>query len=217
MGPLSLYARLFTLYTTAMYTNIEPAVGISAVNEWLKTTPNLPKDFPSKLVLEALEIIMKIKVFQFDDTFWHQDTGKATGTPYVCSYSTLSHVLHELKRVVPLFQQSMTYLKRWIKDMLGIWTGKDDKEWLRFKTALNGFGKLNWITSKHTKGVIFLDLRISINIDGKIETKTYVKSMNLNLYIPGIPALPDGCLWGTIFGNALRYWQQKPTSKTSQH
>jgi hypothetical protein len=87
--------------------------------------------------------------------------------------------------------------------MLGIWVGTEEKEWVRFKKSINGFGKLTWITSNRSTEVIFLDLRIRINQQGYIETTTYKKPMNLHLYIPGLSAHPEGCLKGTIFGNAI--------------
>jgi hypothetical protein len=38
--------------------------------------------------------------------------------------------------------------------MLAVWVEKDEKdekEWVRFKNALNGLGKLKWINSERTK------------------------------------------------------------------
>jgi hypothetical protein len=93
--------------------------------------------------------------------------------------------------------------------MMGIWTGGDEQEWVRFKAALDGFGNPKRITSERTKQVIFLDLHISINKAGKIEIKNYMKPMTLHLYSHGLYAHPNGCLIGTIFGKPLRYWQQK--------
>jgi hypothetical protein len=55
------------------------------------------------------------------------------GTPCACSYATLSYDLHELRNVLPLFVDSIGYLKRFIDDMLGIWVGAEEKEWVRFK------------------------------------------------------------------------------------
>jgi hypothetical protein len=92
--------------------------------------------------------------------------------------------------------------------MLGMWVGTEENEWVRFKKSLNGFDKLNWVTSKCSTEVIFLDLRITINLQGYTEMKIYQKPMNLHLYIPGLSAHPEGCLKGTIFGNAIRYWHQ---------
>jgi hypothetical protein len=208
MGPLPPHARLFTSDATAMYTNIEPNVGITAIKDWIATTKSLPDNFPTNLVLEALEIVMNRNIFQFDDTYWRQFVGTAMGTPCACSYATLSYALHELRNVLPLFIDSIGYLKRFIDDMLGIWVGTEEKEWVRFKKSLNGFGKLTWITSNRSTEVVFLDLRIRISPRGYIETTTYKKPMNLHLYIPGLSAHPEGCLKGTIFGNTIRYWNQ---------
>jgi hypothetical protein len=130
------------------------------------------------------------------------------GTPCACSYATLSYAFHELHKVLPLFVNNLSYFKRFIDDMMGIWTGQTEEEWIIFKNSLNGFGKLTWITSERTKEVIFLDLRISMNDEGYIETTTYQKDLSLHLYIPGLSAHPDGCLKGTIFRNAIRYWHQ---------
>jgi hypothetical protein len=59
MGPLPKNTRLFTSNAIAMYMNIEPAVGISAVKAWLSEFENeLPKGFPTHLVIEALELVM---------------------------------------------------------------------------------------------------------------------------------------------------------------
>jgi hypothetical protein len=130
------------------------------------------------------------------------------GTPCAWSYATLSYAIHDLLQVLPLFTKSLGFLKRFIDDMLGVWTGKEEKEWVSFKKALNGLGKLKWITSDRTREVIFLDLKISISSKGYIETTTYQKSQNLHLYIPGLSTHPNGCLKGTIFGNTIRYWNQ---------
>jgi hypothetical protein len=73
------------------------------------------------------------------------------GTQCACSYATPSYAIHELLQVLLLFTAILTFLKRFIDDMLGVWTEKEEKEWASFKNALNGFGKLKWITSERTK------------------------------------------------------------------
>jgi hypothetical protein len=151
---------------------------------------------------------MNRNLFQFDDTYWRQFVGTAMGTPFACSYAILSYDLYELHKVLPLFVDSIGYLKRFIDDMLVIWVGTEEKEWVRFKKALNGFGKFTWRTSNRSTEVIFLDLRIRISPQGYIETTTYKKPMNLHLYIPGLSSHPAGCLKGTIFGDATQYWNQ---------
>jgi hypothetical protein len=54
MGSLPPNARLFTADATAMYTNIEPAIGIAAVQRWLiNFESELPEKFPSAIVISA--------------------------------------------------------------------------------------------------------------------------------------------------------------------
>jgi hypothetical protein len=53
MGSLSPNAILFTADATAMYTNIEPAVGMAAVQGWLVNFESeLPEKFPSTFVIK---------------------------------------------------------------------------------------------------------------------------------------------------------------------
>jgi hypothetical protein len=70
------------------------------------------------------------------------------------------------------------------------------------------FGSLSWDVEPPARSVNFLDLTIAIEIDGSITTKTFVKLMNLHLYIPPTSAHPKGVLKSLIFGNLQRYWTQ---------
>ena len=70
------------------------------------------------------------------------------------------------------------------------------------------FGILDWEVDTPAKKVNFLDLTIQLETDGTITTRTYVKPMNLHLYIPPLSAHPLGVLKSLIFGNLQRYWIQ---------
>jgi hypothetical protein len=100
MGALPTHARMFTSNATDMYTNIEPTVGIAAVKAWRSDyDTGLPKGFPSRIVLEALELVMTRNTFQFDDTFLQQCFGTAMGTPCACVYATVAYGYHEQRHV----------------------------------------------------------------------------------------------------------------------
>ena len=66
------------------------------------------------------------------------------------------------------------------------------------------FGILEWEVEQLSQTVDFLDLTITIDADGSVATKTFVKDMNLHLYIPPRSAHPKGILKSLIFGT-LKY------------
>jgi hypothetical protein len=74
------------------------------------------------------------------------------------------------------------------------------------------FGTLDWEVDKPSHMVNFLDLTIDVTITiqptGQITTTTFVKPMNLHLYIPPKSAHPHGVLKSLIFSNLQRYWLQ---------
>jgi hypothetical protein len=70
------------------------------------------------------------------------------------------------------------------------------------------FGILPWEVNPPARETNFLDLHITINSDGTITTRTFIKPMNLHLYIPPDSAHSQGVLKSLIFGNVFRYWLQ---------
>jgi hypothetical protein len=75
-------------------------------------------------------------------------------------------------------------------------------------TTAMRFGILNWEVDSPAHTVNFLNLSISIEPNGQITTKTFIKPMNLHLYIP---PTSGGVLKSLIFGNLQRYWRQNTT------
>ena len=66
-------------------------MSLEAFQNWFRYFPNdPPAQFPTDFFLAALEIIMKLNVFSFDDTFWLQTSGTAMGTPAACNYATIA-------------------------------------------------------------------------------------------------------------------------------
>jgi hypothetical protein len=70
------------------------------------------------------------------------------------------------------------------------------------------YGILNWEVDPPAREVHFLDLTLAIQPDGTINTKTYIKPMNLHLFIPPQSAHSPGVLKSIIFGNVFRFWGQ---------
>lgn len=209
LGNLPPNAKLFTADAISMYTNIDIQHALQVFRCYFTDfADEIPDDFPTEPFLAILEIVMTSNIFQFDDTYYRQKDGAAMGTGSACMLATLYYALHERMEMLTLFNQdTLLYFKRFIDDILGIWTGTDD-EWKLFQDRLNDFGKLKWTVSDLSDTAIFLDLEISINKDRCIVTKTYEKPMNLFLYIPPTSAHPPGVLKSIIYGNLQRFWKQ---------
>ena len=174
------------------------------------------------MVIEAVRLIMTNNVFQFDDTFWLQKTGCAMGTNVACTYATIYFSYHEETELLsdapptlPFSLQPALLLHcRLIDDAFQIWDFAKlpaDLSPFNFTQQMKEmmkFGILQWDVDPPSKEVNFLDLTIRLEADGTTTTKTFVKPMNLHLYIPAHSAHNKGVLKSLIFGNMLRYWIQ---------
>ncbi len=157
---------------------------------------------------------MNNNIFTFANTYWLQLSGTAMGTPSACLYATTSFGQHENTQILPRFSQNLKYYRRYIDDILGIWVPSDayNTTWPDFIQVLNNWGHLEWIVEQPSNKTTFLDLNLELH-NGKIETSTYQKTMNLYLYIPPLSAHPPSCLKGLIFGELQRYWNQNNNDK----
>ena len=198
----------------------------------------LPSGFPTELVLAATKLIMENNVFQFGDRFWIQLICAAMGTPMACTYATIYYAIKEEEllrkyhKEFNMIDQPSHYrigniwrptkpnpaplllYSRLIDDSFQIWdTALLPPDMPLYKlvdslTTMMAFGKLEWTVEQPTREASFLDLTLTINPDGAITTRTFVKPMNLHLYIPPQSAHSKGVLKSLIFGNVFRYWSQ---------
>jgi len=204
-------AKLFSADAMSMYTNISTDVGILYIQHFIQENINkIPHDFPTELFLNVLELIMKNNIFTFGHSYWLQLSGTAMGTPAACAYATVSYGQYENSVILPKYENNLTYFKRYIDDIFGIWlpTQSDDTQtWESFKRDLNSWGSLTWVTEEPSLSTNFLDLNIKI-LDNKVQTSTFQKTSNLYLYLPPKSAHPSSCLKGLITGELKRYWSQ---------
>jgi len=77
--------------------------------------------------------------------------------------------------------------------------------------AFNSFGekgkRLEWTSTAPSMSVNFLDLDLTIE-NGYIKSRTFVKPMNLFLFIPSHSAHSPSVLKSLIHGQLRRFWQQ---------
>jgi hypothetical protein len=211
----------------SMYTNIDTTHGIHTLEAWLRLhQADLPPGFPLNMVLAATELVMTFNVFQFDDTYWLQISGTAMGTPVACTFATIYYAYHEeisyLRKYHRNHQDSrheqaaspLLLYGRLIDDTIQIWDTAKLPPHIPLHMLTQQvekdmkFGKLPWEVNPPAREVNFLDLHIAIHPDGGITTRTFIKPMNLHLYIPPESAHSPGVLKSLIFGNVFRYWLQ---------
>ena len=203
-------ASLFIADAESMYTSIRTDMALIEIAQFVHQREHLFKDTPTDAMLEALSIIMKNNVFQFGDTYWHQLTGTAMGTPPACQYANLFFAIHE-RRIMPRFRQHLLIYKRYIDDIFGIWLHDPDPavdkvNWLAFQHAIGSYHGLNWVFSSRVKSINYLDITISLTNDLTINTTLFEKEISLFLYIPPHSAHPPGVITGLILGMCHRIY-----------
>ncbi len=148
-----------------MYSNIDTDTGIAAIQDFRHTNKNiLPKDFPTNIFLQILELAIRNNIFSFADTYWLQLSRTAMGTPVACNYATVTYGYFKNTEILPSFHSNLLYYKRYIDDIFGIWLPP----------------------SKQTN---FLDLHLQLH-NGRITTLTYVpkRPKSISLHPPSISA-----------------------------
>ena len=191
-----------------MYNNIDTTHAVEIISWWLDeldTKSSLPFGYPLEAVKSAMVTIMRNNIFEWGDLCFLQLLGTAMGTSAAVMWATLYFGYHKAHCLIPKYKNNFLYFKRFIDDIFGIWLLDDTTAWLDFKRDLNNFGILTWDINEPSLTVDFLDLTISIQ-NGKIETKTYQKDLNLYLYLPPTSAHPRNCIKGTIYGLIGRYY-----------
>jgi hypothetical protein len=206
-----------------MYTNIDTDHSIDTMKAWFCLhRGQLPIGFPSQMILEATEIIMKSNVFQFDNTYWLQKIGTAMGTNMACLLATIYYSYHEETNLLPTYQHqplvpnqppALLLYARLIDDSVQVWDTAymppNMKQNLKkhISEAMS-FGQLEWEVEEPSRQVNFLDLTITLEPNGNITTKTYVKPINLHLYIDPSSSHSKGILKSLVYGTIMRYWKQ---------
>ena len=218
-GKLPSNAYFVTADAVGMYSNIDTDHGLQAMQEWFEDlhSHELPKDYPTKTILNGLEIVMRLNVFGFGNTFWLQLRGTAMGTSVAVMYATIYYSLHEETAIAPpppmLPRLNLLLSKRFIDDAIFLLTSDDPAATkATIMETMNNFGppgkQLVWEVSDLSRSINFLDLTLSITEQGEIKYQTYQKPMNLYLYIPRMSAHPESVFKSFIQSAIQRYWLQ---------
>ena len=207
--------RLFTIDAVSMHTNIDTNHLIDVLEKFFELFKDeLPDGFPTKLVIEAVSLVMRNNLFEFGDCIFKQLVGSAMGTPVAVQTATIYYAYHEITVLLPKYGRHLQYYGRFIDDATGAWNDLDDPEAFdRFCEDVNDFGILRWEVEERCTQIDFLDLTIWIDEENRIMTKTFRKPQNIYQYIPQQSAHPPGVGRAIIFGCMRRYRLQNSLRK----
>ena len=117
---------------------------------------------------------MKFNVFTFGNSFFIQTNGTAMGTNAACMYAPIYYSYHEETVLSKL--PFVKFYWRLIDDAFIVMdNGAGNFEELQL--VMDNFGPigkhLEWVATKPSRSVDSLDLTVSINDAGDIETRTF--------------------------------------------
>lgn len=205
--PLPPGARLFSADVESLYPNIETAWALRLISPMIrKAYGHLHGD----TLVAGMKVVLEHLYVQFEGTSYRQISGCAMGTPLAPPYANLVMDRADLG-VRTLFQSKLALLCRFIDDYLGIWLGSTE-EYAEFVLAMNSLHPRLRITfSALELTQPFLDISVTINSAGCIETSLYRKALNRYLYIPVNSQHRHSTLTGWVFGELLRITRASST------
>jgi hypothetical protein len=146
---LSPNALLFTSDATSMYTNIQTDPALECMGTYLRKNQHRFQHYDAEVLVEALHLVLKNNFFKFSDTYWHQQSGTAIGTPPAPPWATCTYGLHE-EHMIPRWQDCVSFYKRFIDDVIGVWQcnpcpSTNARLWKEFQADMNGWHGLEWV------------------------------------------------------------------------
>ena len=100
-----------------MYTNIDTDHLIDVLEKFLELFKDeLPDEYPTKLVIEAVSLVMRNNIFEFGDCTFKQLIGSAMGTPVAVQTATIYYAYHEITVLTPKYGRHLQYYGRFIDD-----------------------------------------------------------------------------------------------------
>ena len=132
-------AKPYSIDIKSFYTNILLNEGIEAFREELEKRED--HSIPTEFLIKLLKLVMECNIFKFNNKFWIQLLGTSMGTRVATTYANLFMGKREKQMLENCPDQLKKFLhtwKRYIDDILVIWTGSDE-EFKEFFSFLNSF------------------------------------------------------------------------------
>ena len=212
LGPVPPGAVLFSADVESLYPSIPWSEGIEAStrfyqSKWpeliseAKKAGFLPPPSP-ELFKSILSSVITMNVFSFQsDRFFRQIKGTAMG----CSISVFfanAFLYHRTSTLIARPPANLLYLGRYIDDLVGVATGKQESIPGMFTDVVDDSIKLTYVTSfEHLEA---LDLQLSLDESNRIVTKLFTKPTGGALFIPWDSGHPRKSKLGIVYSQLLR-------------
>ena len=199
-GPQDMSAFPVTVDVCGLYTNIPgdgEDGGLQAFEKALNDRSD--KSIPTIFLMTLLSMVLGGNYFEFNQKIYKQLIGTAMGTRVACSYACLFMAWLESTRLLGNWKGVQPRLwRRYIDDIWFLWAGSEDelKDFIRHLNSSHRLIKFTANYNVKTKSTPFLDMEISIDNKGYLQTDLYKKDCARVQYL-----LPESCHPGHISRN----------------
>ncbi len=211
IGTLPEGAILFSADVEALYPSINADEGISASTRFYASNYHHVKaacradgllDPPDpKLFRRILTLIIKNNIFHFQNRkFFHQLNGTAMGASISVFFAN-TFMYYRTAYLVHHPPREMLYFKRYIDDIIGIWTGREEDIDPAFSDVSDSHIRLTYVKSRNSLAA--LDVLITAR-DGRISTGVYRKPTDSNQFIHWTSAHPTHLKSSIPYSQLLR-------------
>ena len=175
-----------SLDVDALYPSIRLDLAVAALRDALDTVTDYT-DPQKDMIVELVKLCIENSVIHYRGSWYLSILGIPTGGPESgsCANLVVFYVLEKILLVHPSIapKNKMSSRKRFLDDIWFAWLGTE-RQFSRFKTALNEVGSEYGITFKGEVGttINFLDVSVSLN-DSYFSTKMYVKPTDASRYL----------------------------------
>ena len=193
-GPQPKKSFPVTIDVRSLYTNIPTRGdygGLQAFEIALENRSSEEKKMiPTWYLIQLLDLVLSGNIFEFDDQIYQQEIGTAMGTKVAPTYACLfmgwleSLMLDNWTKKHPTYPKPYLW-RRYIDDIMFIWKGEvsELEEFLTHINSQHTHIKFTATYNQDTRSIPFLDMQITINKDGLIETDLYKKESSVVKYL----------------------------------
>ena len=190
--------ELLTCDIVSLYTSIPHDLGITAISYWLDTyRSHVPERFTKEFIVEVITFILNNNNFMFNTKMWHQLNGTGMGIDFAGPYACLTvGYLEKVKlfgiHVPRMYNNEEAMLikeayRRYVDDGILFWPRHCNID--IFINILNELDdSIKFTIDRGTKEddthtINFLDVKVILHQNRRIETEIYYKSTNNHHYL----------------------------------